>query len=516
MADFRNSLSRLAAGALLAASLCTTTAPALADAEPVWPTAQWQTSTPEDQGIDSAVLAKLLEFGSSRGLDSLLVARHGRLVLDAYYAPYTAEIPHAVNSVTKSVTSTLIAIAIKEGLIVDTSQPVLGFFPDRNPVGVDDRKKAMTLQHLLDMTSGIEWKEPLANEPPVTMIELERSTDWVRFILDRPMAATPGEVFNYNSGNSHLLSAILSKVTGKSAEAYAQEKLFGPLGITTWQWRRDPQGISTGGYALALRPRDMAKLGLLFLRRGEWDNRQLAASGWFDRISRATVDMKLPNAPDMRYSNQFWSWPSHNVYWANGFRCQLIVAYPDVDVVAVVTARDNCNRLVAYISEAVKSRQPLPQNPQASAALASLVHDIAVEKPTDRGVVSPMAAEVSGKVYEFQRNGLQMKSLALTWSGSQARYDLELYNRDPRIAAQKVSRPIGLDGLYRRSDPDGAVVDATKGKWLNSRTFEIERRSLGASNPAEKWTLWFDGDTLNLRGQDRSGRDVSIDSAPAR
>src|SRR3954464_4143282 len=137
-----------------------------ASAESIWPTKEWQTSTPEEQGMDSAALARLVAFGTSRSLDSLLIARHGRVVLDAYYAPYAADIPHVINSSTKAVIGTLTAMAIKDGLLDSTDHPMLDFFADRSFANPDDRKKAITVQNLLDMTSGIDWHEPMSSSPP--------------------------------------------------------------------------------------------------------------------------------------------------------------------------------------------------------------------------------------------------------------------------------------------------------------------------------------------------------------
>ena len=227
---------------VVVSSICCGTAYAQDKVETVWPTREWQTSSPEEQGMDSAALAKLVKFGTSRSLDSLLIARHGKIVLDAYYAPYSADIPHVINSATKAVIGTLTAIASKDGLLDSPNHPMLAFFSDRSVANLDDKKQAITLQSLLDMTSGIDWREPLDGRPD-SQIEMERSPDWIKFILDRPMSSTPGDLFNYNSGNPHLLSAILTRLTGLSAEDYAKATLFGPLGISAWKWRHDPRAF---------------------------------------------------------------------------------------------------------------------------------------------------------------------------------------------------------------------------------------------------------------------------------
>ena len=264
--------------------------------------------------------------------------RHGKIVAEAYYAPYTAGIPHTLYSATKAVISTLMAIACKEGLLDSPNHRVLDFFDHRGIANLDDRKEAITVQSLLDMTSGIEWTEALVGRP-YSMLEMERSPDWVKFILDRPMSSAPGETFHYNSGNPHLLSAILTKITGMSALEYAKTKLFGPLGITDMSWRHDPQGISIGGYGLSLQPRDMAKIGYLYLRNGVWEGKQLVPSAWIDKVSQATVNPHVSLEPELRYSNLFWALPDKHVYMAVGYDGQVIMVFPDLDVVAVTTGQ---------------------------------------------------------------------------------------------------------------------------------------------------------------------------------
>ena len=155
------------------------------------------------------------------------------------------------------------------------------------------------------MTSGLAWQEGLGAsiDSPIAMT---RSPDWQQFVLDQPMATAPGTRFYYSSGNSHLLSAILSKVTGRSALDYAREKLFGPLGIDDVQWQADPQGVTVGGAGLYLQPRDMAKIGYLWLRGGVWEGKQILPAAWIEGVRKADVDMRESWARDLRYGRQFW------------------------------------------------------------------------------------------------------------------------------------------------------------------------------------------------------------------
>src|SRR5216683_2678949 len=354
---------------------------------------EWQTSTPEEQGMSSAALARLLDFRTTLSFDSLLIARHGRIVLDAYYGRRAADLPHVMNSATKAVIGTLAAIAYKDGLLDRLNHPALEFFSDRSvaldlPGGrsiadFDDKRKAITVQSLLDMTSGIDWTEQ--SKRLETFIEMERSPDWIKFILDRPMSATPGDIFNYNSGNSHLVSAIITKLTGMSALDYAKARLFGPLGIGASSWRHDPQGITTGGNGLSMLPRDMAKIGYLYLRNGDWEDKRLLPPDWINRISHATVNTNSSGEPDMRYSNFFWALPNKHVYMAVGYHCQLIMIFPELDIVAVTTARDFCSlsKLADYISSAVKSEGALPSDPAGADLLANKIREISSRRRYD-------------------------------------------------------------------------------------------------------------------------------------
>jgi CubicO group peptidase (beta-lactamase class C family) len=280
----------------------------------------------------------------------------------------------------------LMAIAAKDGLLDSFDHRMLDFFGDRSLAEVDGRKNAITVQNLLDMTSGIDWTEPLSGRPD-SVIEMRRSPDWIKFILDRPMSNAPGDGFNYNSGNSQLLSAIITKLTGMDARDYAKAKLFTPLGIDTANWLRDPQLLAIGGFGLAMLPRDMAKIGYLYLRKGEWESRRLLPPTWIDKVSHATVDMKRPAEPDLRYSNAFWALPNKDVYMAVGYHCQLIMVFPALDIVAVTTARDFClfSKLTGLISSAVKSETLLPPDPAGADLLTTAIRNVSADKPTAAG-----------------------------------------------------------------------------------------------------------------------------------
>ena len=227
--------------------------PATTGPDVVFPGKEWAVSTPEEQGMDSARLARLVESLGTYRYDSLTVVRHGRIVVDAYYAPYLPGISHDLRSVTKSVTGTLTAIEIARGLLDSVDHKVLDLFSDQQVADVDGNKSALTVQNLLDMTSGIAWTEKNYT-PDETVMRMYEAPDPTAFVLSQPMASVPGTQFVYNSGNPYLLSAIISRKTGQNAFEFAKKELFGPLGITSARWpRTDKQGVTDGEAGLLSR-----------------------------------------------------------------------------------------------------------------------------------------------------------------------------------------------------------------------------------------------------------------------
>jgi CubicO group peptidase (beta-lactamase class C family) len=509
MSQARNPLLQLIlAVAIASPSIC---CGGLAEArETIWPMPQWQTSTPEAEGVDSSALAKLVAYGKARSFDSLLIARHGRIVLDAYYAPYTAEIPHIANSVTKAVTGTLIAIALKEGLLDSLDHPALEFFNERKIANVDDRKRAMTVQHLLNMTSGFEWDEGFEGGRAQSLTDMGRSADWVQFVLDRPMAHTPGDLFYYNTGNAYLLSAIIQKLSGRSAGDYANAKLFAPLGIAPPFWRRAPLGLTMGGCCLMLLPRDMARIGYLYLHGGEWAGQQLLPPSYVGAVNHATVDMHSSFDPSLRYSQLFWAFADKHVVMAEGDHCHLIMLFPDLDIVAVTTARDYCSfrQLADQVAGAVQSDSTLPPNPEAADRLTRELNEVAKEKPIAVGPIP--ASAVSGVTLAFPDNALNLKALSLTLAGPDPGYRLDVYTQDATNSSIRLDGPIGLDGFYRKGTPDEFGVRAARGSWLDQRTFAVDFNYVGLDEQ-HSWQLTFGGDRVTLHAKTRDGREIAVE-----
>ncbi|GLH82332.1 hypothetical protein SSBR45G_72410 [Bradyrhizobium sp. SSBR45G] len=481
-----------------------------------FPQSEWPATAPEDEGMDSAALAKLVASGKTMRFDSLLITRHGRIVLDASYAPYHADELHIINSATKAVVATLIAMLQKDGVLDSLDHPVLDLFGDRKIDNVDARKQAITVQHLLNMTSGLDWDEGYMGGTETSMFEMGRSPDWVQYVLDRPMAHAPGETFYYNSGNSHLLSAIVTKLTGKSADDFASERLFAPLGITEHAWFKDSKGISSGGFGLALRPRDMARIGYLYLRGGRWGEQQLLPPSWIEAVNHATTSMKAPFDPGLNYANQFWALPDRSVVMAVGYHCQIIMVLPAADIVAVTTARDFCpfRKLANDILATVKSSDALPAAPEAAAALAAAVSDAAAETRSTVGAVPDIAASISGRTYSFPPGPLGVNAITLDLTGPDPHVAWDIPRQGGDGGVLHLWSPIGLDGAYRKTKQphpwEPYIYRAMKGSWTDATTFAIDVQFIGQGEE-RTWRLSFDGDKVTFKTKGRYGKELAIE-----
>ena len=343
-----------------------------------WPTKGWRTASPESQGVDSEILAKMLDMIWEKNirLNSVLVIRNGYIVMDSYGYTFDADYQHNTYSCSKSVLSALVGIAIDKGYIKDVSQPVLNFFPKRVAENLDADKKAMTLENLLTMTAGLECRDS-ALYYWSGLKDMKRSADWVKFVIDLPMAEIPGTHFEYCSGASFLLSTILQKQTGMNALAFAKKNLFIPLGITDVSWPSNQQGITVGYSDLNMRVKDMAKIGYLYLNDGLWDGNQILSSQWIKASTRTHITTNSDLRPG--YGYQWWIVNS-DLYSAIGYKGQFITVMPKKNIIAVFTGRLSqkdmnipLDLMVTYIIPAIKSPTPLPENTNGAEALKSKI-----------------------------------------------------------------------------------------------------------------------------------------------
>jgi len=263
-------------------------------------------------------------------LHSLLVSRRGELLLERYYNGARASRPANVKSASKSVVSALVGIAIDRGLVPDVNTPIETYFPELADTD-DRRRRAITIEHLLTMQSGLQ---STSNRYYGTWVV---SRNWVRHALSRPMEQDPGTGMEYSTGNTHLLSAVLTRATGTSTWAFAQEALARPLGFELARWPQDPQGVYFGGNDMLLTSRQMLAFGELYLDGGREGGAQVVPESW---IERSWIPTGRSRFSGQRYGYGWWirELAGRQAYYAWGFGGQYIVLVPELDLVVVATS----------------------------------------------------------------------------------------------------------------------------------------------------------------------------------
>jgi CubicO group peptidase (beta-lactamase class C family) len=334
----------------------------------VEPAGEWLAADPSAAGMDGERLRALVADVSARrdhGIDSVLVVRGGKLVLEQYWNGYDSRTLHDLRSATKSITSLLVGIALREGFLRDVSDPMLLYLDAAYPTLAHDgaAKRAITVEHLLTMASGLACDDRDASSPGQED-KMYDSRDWVRFFLDLPVVRPPGAQSVYCTGGVVALGRILSEASRRSVPSFADEFLFGPLGVAGARWATfDPGRQTDSGGHLRLRPRDMAKLGLLVLQRGRWNGREVVPEAWIARsvATHTRVD-------GQRYGYLWWladygppEAPAE-IWYASGNGGQHIFVAPRHDLVVVFTgsnynspaARQPFELLTKYIFPAVR------------------------------------------------------------------------------------------------------------------------------------------------------------------
>lgn len=432
----------------------------------------WPTAAPESEGLDSATLAEALRRLATEGskVHSLLIARHGTIVVDAYAYPYDGSTYHDLASVTKSVTTTLVGIAADQGLL-DLDAPMLSFFPGRAIANLSDPKEAITVRHLAGMTSGLDC---LYLSGETTLAEMVASDDWVQFALDLESIAEPGQRFAYCSPGMHLLSAILTSATGQSALEFARANLFEPLGIVDAYWPADAAGISHGWGGLALHPRDAAKIGQLILQGGRWADVQMVSPEWVAAATTAQAETGGYKAED--YGLGWWvarpSVEPMTFFRADGNGGQRILGVPELDLLVVTTGGGFALDEVTpgIIASATDGWRPLPPNPAAVALLDEAVDLLgATPDAAPLSALPPAATRISGRTIDFGENRYAIRSLRVefTEGASEAIAVFDAMNESP--VREMV---VGLDGISRMSRAGRPI--AAQGRWIGEETFAIE------------------------------------------
>ena len=330
-------------------------------------------ATPESQGISSDLFAALLrELDASKDTDMhhFMALRHGKVICECNFAPYPKGMWHITHSMCKSITGMAIGMLIEEEKL-KLDENIYDIFPDHINAFSKIFRPVITVENLLTMTSGVTFNES----------GIVSGNDWLGSFLNASVNGKPGTEFQYNSLNTYVLSAIVTKRTGETLTEYLTQRLFGPLGITKYYWETCPKGITKGGWGLFLCAEDMAKLGQLYLQRGKWNGQQLVSEYWIE-ISTAR-HLKTQN-DTYGYGYQLWMEQRPGSFEYNGMLGQNVIIYPDMDMVLVTNAGNkemfqDCimlNIIRKYFPVNYHPADVLPENPLSYSLLKRLCGEL--------------------------------------------------------------------------------------------------------------------------------------------
>lgn len=306
----------------------------------------WEIGLLEAEGVDSKQIKTLISGILNKrfkNIHSVVLVKNGKLVLDEYFYGYDRDTKHELHSVSKSITSILVGIAVDHEMIPGIDEKVYKFFPEYKGTRWIDQKYDIAVEHVLTMSAGIDWDElsHRLTDRRNDIVGALYSDDWLQYVLNKKQIEAPGKQFNYSGGLNLLLGGIIQNSTDLHADKFAEKYLFGPLGISDYRWHRHPDGtINTQG-GLSLRPRDMAKIGYLFLKGGRWQGRQIVSRNWVSESTRAHI----PAYFGLGYGYQWYRGQTtvngnvFETFFAWGRGGQFIFAIPEFDTVVVFTSR---------------------------------------------------------------------------------------------------------------------------------------------------------------------------------
>lgn len=494
--------------------------PAVSARSATWPGDDWARSSPEAQGVASADVARLIEdiVRPGRRIDAVLLISKGHLIAELVVAPYDAAEPHDLRSITKSVVSTLVGVALQRRDLRSTRQRLDEFVA--LPPAADPRQRAITIEHLLDMRSGIAWRE-WPYDQDSDLLKMAASPDWLAYILARPMRDEPGARFWYSGAAPHLVSAALQRATGQALATYAREHLFKPLGITQSPWMSDAQGLSIGDSALSLRPHDLARLGWLLMTDGVWRGQRLLPAGWLTELLNGPQSHGLRDEGALlpRFKRMWWVDPAVPIVQAVGRHGQYLVLLPRQETLLVVVAKSSggadaaidMRRVVTqHLLRVTQASSALPPNPAGERVLRQVIDSRSVTTPLSSTRPPPTALALSGRRIRFEPNGQGVSAVELRFDDQgRGQFLMAWGNRKGDVLA----RPFGADGQYSLSARTPWGVFATRATWPNERTVEIESERLQGST-VTKYQLTFDDDRVVLSIEDQDSPKSVLNGRP--
>jgi CubicO group peptidase (beta-lactamase class C family) len=430
-------------------------------------------STPESQGVSSAALLGFVDDAEQKldALHSIMVVRHGQVVMEGWWSPYAANEPHMLFSLSKSFTSTAVGLAIADGKLT-VEDPVLRFFPDEAPAEPSANLKAMRVRDLLTMSTG-------HHEEDIRDFPFQSDESLVKKFLSLPVPHKPGTFFFYNTPATYILSAIVQKVTGQTVLEYLRPRLFDPLGFENPVWDASKQGISLGGFGLNARTEEIARFGQLYLQKGMWQGKQLVPAAWVeDATSRHMSNGSSPTSDwEQGYGYQFWRC-RHGFYRGDGAHGQFCIVMPQYDAVVAITSgtRDMGSVMNLVWDRIVPALKPaaLPADRAAHDKLTAKLATLVLKPQTDTASTagaspaSSIVASAAGKRYVFEKNPESIEAITLdppaAAANGETAFTLRINGADQHLTAapgawrkgtltlQGVETPIAASGGWTADD----------------------------------------------------------------
>ena len=364
-------------------------------------------TTPESVGISSRTLLCMMQkLNRLQYVNSVIVLRHGKSVLEAWQAPYRRETPHQLFSLSKSFTSCAIGLAQAEGKLKITDR-LSSFFPEYADCITDPRMCDVTLKDLLTMRSGhlVCATKYMLKQP-----------DFVRAYLASPLDTQPGTRFTYNSGATYMLSAVIRQVTGENVREYLMPRLFEPLRISPGTWECCPRGINLGGWGLSLTTGDLAKFAQLLLQHGKWNGRQLLPADYLAEATRKQADNSMNENPDWKLGYGYQFWISQHGYRGDGAGGQLAVILEEQDLcISVTSCLKNMQELLdVFWTELIPHLHdgPLPEDPTAYQTLQKYAAEWKIQPPK---ISRPEESAVAR--FRFQDNPEEIQQCEISFGG---------------------------------------------------------------------------------------------------
>ena len=330
---------------------------------------EWKVSTLQSEGIDETTIKKLMVKilnGEIPNIQSLLILKNNKLVLDEYFEGYALNALHPLASVSKSITSILIGIALDQQAIPNVNNSIYDLLPSYHYWNWDTSHKAIQLKHVLTMTAGLDWNDWIFPDGDMrdSTSAMSQSDNWITFTLNKETVKTPGEKFVYNNGLSLILGEIIKDTTGYEADKFAEQYLFNPLNIKNHRWRKGKNNIVDTAGGLELRPRDMAKIGSLMLNDGKWGGRQVVSSNWVHESTK--MHLKEHILFGGGYGYQWWRGELFiddkkiDLFYAAGKGGQYIFVCPELDIVTVVTSEVRENPMGEFRPHMIMANYVVP------------------------------------------------------------------------------------------------------------------------------------------------------------